>query len=120
MKLATLHIGSHKTATTSVQRWLLANPSMLAEQGIDYPNLRDVVPTAVDFTQWDLIAAIAAVRRPDLYLRSLFNQAVKHRSWSSTADDMRGWFNDFSDEHWHLAQYDRHLEVRDAASAPKT
>lgn len=54
-----LHVGSHKTATTQIQKWLLSNSDVLSERGFDYPNLRLLNEKAVDFTQWDMFAAIA-------------------------------------------------------------
>ena len=36
-----LHIGTHKTATTSLQTALYNNRHSLAEQGVIYPNLVD-------------------------------------------------------------------------------
>ena len=47
MKLI-LHIGTHKTATTTIQRELNSNHSLLMENGIWYPRYSEIMPEITD------------------------------------------------------------------------
>lgn len=47
MERLILHVGAHKTGTTSLQRWLLDNKPRLSEQGINYHLLSKEVRSAI-------------------------------------------------------------------------
>lgn len=57
-----LHLGTPKTGTRSVQKWLLATAADLAAAGVDYPDLRSVAPGTARLNQSDLFTHLAGVR----------------------------------------------------------
>lgn len=90
----TLHIGWHKTGTTSLQRWLSANRSLLASHGVFYPlsgwNGRDAHhPLAEMIEQGD--ENHAAIESMALSLCSEIDQGEDWRRIVFSSERMRLW-----------------------------
>jgi hypothetical protein len=76
LKTLVIHIGSHKTGTTTLQKWLFDNPNFLAEHGVSYvtaPHKRNM-HTAVGFVQAGKIVPQGwHVTRPNILVQQLID-----------------------------------------------
>ena len=53
------HVGTHKTATTSLQRYFAANRASLKEHNVIYPNYPDLIPVSTShYAHLDLAKSI--------------------------------------------------------------
>jgi hypothetical protein len=85
-----LHIGSHKTGTTSIQRYLSRNRDAFASQGIWYPHIAELLADAKNSaSHLNIARSLDANQRPKIYskddLRLMFKAlAEKSSHFNST------------------------------------
>lgn len=61
MSTVILHIGTHKTATTTIQNTFAANRDLLARQGLDYPRIGKVAGHHGLVTRWHALPEVFAL-----------------------------------------------------------